>query len=53
MSALGVGVQTALHLLSCTRGFTAFDNWKKLACYVGVAPFEYSSGSSIRGERIK
>ena len=25
---------------------------RKLACYCGVAPFEYSSGSSIRGTKV-
>lgn len=49
-SVPGVGPQTALHLISCTRGFTAFENWRKLACYAGIAPFEYTSGSSIRGK---
>ncbi len=46
----GVGVQTAVYLLVITRAFTAFENWRKLACYGGMAPFEYSSGSSIRGK---
>lgn len=32
-----------------TRNFTCFENWRKLACYSGMAPFEYSSGSSVRG----
>jgi transposase len=27
----------------------AFKNWRKFACYCGVAPFEYKSGSSIKG----
>lgn len=45
----GVGPQTAINLIVCTRCFTMFDNWRKLACYAGVAPFEYSSGTSIRG----
>jgi transposase len=30
--------------------FTAFDNWRQMACYAGVAPFEYTSGTSIRGK---
>ena len=46
----GVGVHTANYLITITRNFTAFDNWRKLACYGGIAPFEYSSGSSIRGK---
>ena len=29
--------------------FTSFTDARKLACYAGVAPFEYSSGKSIRG----
>lgn len=45
----GIGPQTAIYLLVATRGFSCFDNWRQLACYAGVAPFEYSSGSSIKG----
>lgn len=48
-SVPGVGPQTTCYLLIYTRCFTAFDNARQLACYAGVAPFEYSSGSSIRG----
>lgn len=48
-SVPGVGPQTALYLIIATKGFKAFDSWRKFACYAGVAPFEYSSGSSIRG----
>lgn len=36
-------------MLIATRGFSAFDNARKFACYFGTAPFEYSSGSSIKG----
>ncbi len=46
----GVGPQTAINLIVSTRCFTAFDNWRQLACYAGVAPFEYTSGTSIRGK---
>ena len=45
----GIGQQTAVYLLIATKGFSAFDNGRKFACYSGIAPFEYSSGSSIRG----
>jgi len=44
----GVGERTATYFIIITKGFTAFDSARKLACYAGVAPFEYSSGSSIR-----
>ena len=48
-SVPGIGDQTSLYLIIATKGFNAFPNWRKFACYSGVAPFEYSSGSSIRG----
>ena len=48
-SVPGIGPQTATHLIVTTRGFTSFENARQMACYAGIAPFEYSSGSSIRG----
>lgn len=48
-SVPGVGPQITCYLLVYTRCFTSFDTARQLACYAGVAPFEYSSGSSIRG----
>lgn len=48
-SVPGIGDQTSLYFIIATKGFTAFPNWRKFACYCGVAPFEYSSGSSIKG----
>lgn len=45
----GVGPQTALYLILTTKSFHSFDNWRQLACYAGVVPFEYSSGTSIKG----
>ncbi|MBM6497922.1 transposase, partial [Flavobacterium macrobrachii] len=48
-SVPGIGDKTAIYMLIATRGFSAFDNARKFACYSGTAPFEYSSGSSIKG----
>lgn len=48
-SVPGVGQQTAIYLIIATKGFKAFTSSRKFACYAGVAPFEYSSGSSVRG----
>lgn len=48
-SITGVGEKTAIYFIIVTKGFKAFSSARKLACYAGVAPFEYSSGSSIRG----
>jgi transposase len=45
----GIGKQTAIYFLIATKGFSAFKSWRQFACYSGVAPFEYSSGSSIKG----
>jgi len=44
-----IGRMTALSLILFTRNFTLFNDARKLACYCGVAPFEYSSGTSIKG----
>jgi transposase len=48
-SVPGVGQQSALYFIIATKGFKAFENSRKFACYSGTAPFEYSSGSSVRG----
>lgn len=48
-SVPGVGEQTAIYLIIATKGFKAFNSSRKFACYAGVAPFEYTSGSSVRG----
>ena len=44
----GVGPKTALASLIKTRNFTRFTSTRKFACYCGTAPFEHSSGTSIR-----
>jgi transposase len=48
-SVPGIGEQTSLYFIIATKGFSAFKNWRQFACYSGVAPFEYSSGTSVRG----
>lgn len=45
----GIGPQIALQMICYTRCFSLFENWRQFACYSGVAPFEYQSGTSIRG----
>ena len=49
-SVTGIGFATAAHLLIATENFTRFSEVRKLICYCGVAPFEHSSGTSIRGK---
>jgi transposase len=45
----GIGFIVASHLIVYTHNFTRFDNWRKFACYCGIAPFDYQSGTSVRG----
>jgi len=49
-SVTGIGFATAVHMLIATENFTRFSDVRKLICYCGVAPFEHSSGTSIRGK---
>lgn len=49
-SVPGVGRITALNMIVSTGEFTKIREAKKFACYAGVAPFEHTSGSSIRGK---
>lgn len=49
-SVIGIGFASAVHLLIATENFTRFSDVRKLICYCGVAPFEHSSGTSIKGK---
>ncbi len=48
-SVRGVGNQTAIYLLIVSKGFTRIKTSRKCSCFGGMAPFEYSSGTSIKG----
>ncbi len=50
LSVDGVGPVLAAHLLALTDGFLRFTTPRELACHAGVAPFEFTSGTSIRGK---
>lgn len=45
----GVGPVLSRYIIIYTENFIRFKDPKKFACYAGIAPFEYSSGSSIKG----
>jgi transposase len=47
-SIKGVGKVVATATLIKTKNFTSFNNGRKFSCYCGSAPFEHSSGKSIR-----
>ncbi len=49
LSVSGVGPVVANEIIAVTRGFTRLLDPRKLVCYAGLAPFEHSSGKSIRG----
>jgi len=49
-SVVGIGFVTAVNLMIHTHAFSIMNDARKLACYCGVAPFEYSSGTSIKGK---
>lgn len=46
----GMGFVTATHLIAYTNEFKTVRDGKQLACYCGVAPFEHTSGTSVRGK---
>ncbi|MBV4360677.1 IS110 family RNA-guided transposase, partial [Pinibacter aurantiacus] len=46
----GVGKVLATATIIKTKNFTRFANARKFACYCGTAPFEHTSGTSIKGK---
>jgi transposase len=49
-SIKGVGKTLAMTTIIKTANFTKFSNARKFACFCGTAPFENTSGTSIRGK---
>lgn len=49
-SVPGVGIVTAVKIVVTTNEFKNINDPRKYACYGGIAPFERSSGTSIRGK---
>ncbi|NEN24135.1 IS110 family transposase [Cryomorpha ignava] len=48
-SIKGVGFVLGASLIVTTNCFTAFENARQYACYTGIAPFPFQSGTSIKG----
>lgn len=49
----GISFVNAVNLIVFSGNFVLFDNGRKFASYSGVAPFEYSSGTSVnRGTHV-
>lgn len=49
-SIKGVGRITAAYVIAVTNNFVCFTDPRKFNCYAGLAPFEHSSGKSIRAK---
>lgn len=43
----GVSLVNALNFIVVTCNFTSFNDARQLAAYCGIAPFEYTSGTSV------
>ena len=48
-SVKGIGLVNAINTLVYTNNFTSFQTPRQYACYCGIAPFEHTSGTSIKG----
>lgn len=49
LSIKGIGLVNAVSTIVHTNNFKAFQNARQYACYLGIAPFERQSGTSIHG----
>lgn len=49
-SVPGIGKTTATEIVVATNEMKTIADPKKMACHAGVAPFNYQSGSSVRGK---
>lgn len=49
-SVQGIGKVTATEMIITTNEFKDITEPAKFACYAGVAPFEHSSGTSLKGK---
>ena len=47
ISVKGIGFVTTVTMLVFTNCFKAFENARKFACYIAIAPFDESSGTSF------
>lgn len=49
LSITGIGIVNAVSTIVHTNNFKGFQNARQYACYLGIAPFERQSGTSIHG----
>ena len=48
-SVKGIGLINAINTIVYTNNFKAFETPRRYACYIGVAPFDHTSGTSVKG----
>lgn len=48
-SIKGIGSVNAISTLIHTNNFEAFETARQYACYLGIAPFDHTSGTSVKG----
>lgn len=49
-SVKGIGLINAVNTIVYTNNFNAFDSPRRYASFIGVAPYDHSSGISVRGK---
>jgi transposase len=49
-SVIGIGLVNAVLMIVYSNNFEGISNARSFACYSGIAPFEHTSGTSIRGK---
>jgi transposase len=49
-SVKGIGLINAINTVVYTNNFKSFETPRRYACYIGVAPFDYTSGISVKGK---
>ncbi len=48
-SVKGIGLINAINTIVYTNNFKSFETPRRYACYIGVAPFDHTSGTSVKG----
>lgn len=52
LSVRGIGKVLGFYMIAYTANFQQFSNARAFACYVGIAPFENSSGKTFKPSRV-
>lgn len=50
LSIKGIGSMNAISTIIHTNNFEGFETARQYACYLGIAPFEHTSGTTVKGK---